>query len=55
MKQGSAHGLREYEKNILKNEGEKYIRKEKFRRNEINPQYTSPVLVWIIDLQKITL
>jgi len=29
VKRGSTHGLRECEKNILKNEGEKYIRKGK--------------------------
>lgn len=28
VKRGSTHGLREFEKSILKNEGEKYIRKK---------------------------
>jgi len=55
VKGGSAYGLREFEKNILKNEGEKYLRKEKFCRNEINPQYTSPVLVWVVESQKMPL
>lgn len=33
VKRVSTHGLRESVKNILKNEGEKYIRKEKHYRN----------------------
>jgi hypothetical protein len=55
VKRGSTHGLKEFEKNILKNEEEKYVGKEKFCRNEINPQYTSPVLVWVIESQKMPL
>jgi hypothetical protein len=44
--------MRQPEKNILKNEGENYIRKEQHYRNEINPQYTSSVLVRVIESQK---
>jgi hypothetical protein len=37
VKRGFTRGLRGFEKNILKNEGEKNIRKEWLYRNEINP------------------
>ena len=55
VKRGSAYGLREMKKNILKNKGEKCIRKEKLYRNEVNPQNSSPVLVWAIESQKMAL
>jgi len=37
VKRDSTHGLREFDKNILKNEEEMYIRKEKLHRNVTNP------------------
>lgn len=55
VKRGYTHGLREFKKNILKNKVEKCMRKVKVYRNEINPQYDSPVLVWDIESQKLAL